>query len=615
MADIQPTPVLDYGTMLQSYSTAEANQNLTNAQTQQVGAQTQGTQLANQKTALQLGLIKQAMLAAKAPAVNDSTPQAVQAGDASGVAPTSGSGGGDGTEQSAAEALGLDHAHVAKTAQQHFAVKDIWAPQELQALQQAILWKQAGMPDTTQDIISQHKARIDTAANKAQLQASDFYDQSYAVATAPEGAALATLRAIHGDMAGAIENIATKKGWTPEQTDKFVRDYANEAGNASHRYSGRDVEIGTDGIARDKQTNQPILGGNPAGLSASAYADLSKAGSAITTVTRGGKETQMPQWQADGAKSLAQWVNQQAHQGQAPAGSEAAPAAPAPTASGVPSRVKAAVTGLPPDKAAFVASGPDAPPFLNTGNSKPNPGDTEAQQSYMKQRSAQLKMAGEEQQTAQTTLVNASRASAALAKATTLGPGSGGWAEIQTIIRNWTGQQAADAIENNAAMRQLLGKELGQDQLNTILSKLHGEGAQVRLGAQESSLILNHLSANPELSRNAITQMLTWEKSDAQYALDKAKARRAWVNAGKDLEQFDAAYEDKFPRSTRVQTNLGEAPAPAAAPAGGAQKFSALPPAAQYSGKVVREIGADGKPTGRRLKSDGVKWNVLPGAQ
>ncbi len=682
MADIPYTPLADYGQLMQSYPLAQAQiTNLqaqagqANAQTGLIGQQTQGAAIANQKSNVQLDLIRQALNEPNQPAVNDQTPQTNASGETPYASGGSGSGGGGGPlmgeggaagtatdaatrsasttvararaagesmtptpgaeaaggeddtvptaaggpSTSAAASIGLDPAHVAKTAQQHFAVKDIWTQDELQKLDLARRMKMAGMPDTTQDVIAQHKARIDSTANRAQLQASDFYDQSSAIANAPDGQALSTLRRIHGDMANAIDQLAEKKGWTPEQTDQIVRDYATEAGNAAHRYSGRDIEVGTDGVARDKQTNQPVLGGNPVGLSQKDWSDLGKAADQITTVTRNGKETQVPQWQADNATSKSQWVNTQAHQqavaqGRVPNQGPNNAAATAPsTATAVttaPSRVRAAVAGLPADKAAFIANGPDAPSFLNTGTSKPNPGDTEAQQNYMKQRSAQLKAAGEEQQTAQTTLVNASRASAALDKSTTLGPGSGGYAELQTVFRNWTGQQAADAIENSAAMRQLLGKELGQDQLNTILSKLHGEGAQVRLGAQESNLILGALSANPDLSRFATKQMLEWEKSDAQYSLDKAKSRRAWVNSGKDLEQFDAAYEDQYPRSTNVKTAVGVPAAPTTgAPA---QTFNSLPPAAQFNGKVLREKGPDGQPTGRRLQSDGTKWTVIP---
>jgi hypothetical protein len=197
---------------------------------------------------------------------------------------------------------------------------------------------------------------------------------------------------------------------------------------------------------------------------------------------------------------------------------------------------------------------------MNTGNSKPNAGETSSQTDYAKARTGLLDSASKDTQSAQSTLTNVNRVQSILAKNPVTGPGSSSLAAIQTVWQSMTGEHAADAIESNASLRQLLGKELGQDQLNGMLEKLHGEGAQVRLGAQESGLILNALSANPDLSKGAMEQMLAWEKSDAQYNLDKAKTARAWVNAGRDPQQFEAAYGERFPRQTGVQTSLGSQP-------------------------------------------------------
>jgi len=625
MADLPVTPLANYGDLLSSQTTANANAASSYANAGLASAQTTGANLANQKSQLQLDVLKKYMSGMQAPAVNDSTPMAdasgtgggggsdsaissADAGSAltnlaggasdAGAALVGGAGGGAGNiggagddstptlatggtpasggaggGTSAAASIGLDPGHIDQTAQRNFAVKPIWTPQELQQYQTAATMKMMGLPDLTANVTAMHDARIQTASSKAQLAASNFYDQSDAIAKADPGTALGLLKAYHPDMGNQIDQLAKKNGWTPEQTDGFVRQYATEAGNAAHRYSGREITVGTDGVARDAQTNNPVLGGNPTGLSSKDWSELGTKADAIVTVTRNGREMQVPQWQADGATSKAQWVNMQGHQANIAAGS-AAGTAPAANTSGTapaaaPATAPAAKGGSPnagtlpsqltPTQQAYVQSGPKAPAFLNTGNAKPSPGEVEAQTAYTKATNALLSEATTGAQTAQTTLVNVNRAAAALDKSTTLGPGSAGWAEVQTVFRNWTGQQAADAIENSAAMRQLLGKELGQDQLNTILSKLHGEGAQVRLGAQESGLILNSLSANPDLSRFAVKQMLDWEKSDAQYEIGKSRAARAWVNAGNDSRQFD--YEDRFPRPSNVQTGMtGEAP-------------------------------------------------------
>src|SRR5205823_6648675 len=58
--------------------------------------------------------------------------------------------------------------------------------------------------------------------------------------------------------------------------------------------------------------------------------------------------------------------------------------------------------------------------------------------------------------------------------------------------------------------------------------------------------IMNYMSANPNIAKGAIQQMMTWESADAGYKMDKAKTALAWVRANRDPLQFD--YEGTFQR-------------------------------------------------------------------
>jgi hypothetical protein len=349
MADLPVQPVLNYGQMLGSYGESlAAQQNAStaaltaHAQLPQIAAntamaqtQTAGAELANQKTAMQLGLLQRLT---QPPIVNDQS--APHSADTSGVTPAATSNG----DTLQIHDGGIDPAAITAGMQKQFAVRDQWTPQELQQLSQAPLYAAAGIPGMDQVAMQQHKARIDTLTSQAQLGASNAYDQSYAVSTAPDGSRLAVLKTIHPDAAAAIQKIADQKDWTPEQTDQYVKTYADEVGNAAHKYSGRGVEVGKDGIARDTQTNQPVLGGAPAGVTPEAHADIVQKSTALVDTFTNGVTTKVPQWRASGYSSAGAYQNAAlANGGVAPPpprlGSTApaapkVPGAPAPTVGG-----------------------------------------------------------------------------------------------------------------------------------------------------------------------------------------------------------------------------------------------------------------------------------------
>src|SRR6185437_10767167 len=86
--------------------------------------------------------------------------------------------------------------------------------------------------------------------------------------------------------------------------------------------------------------------------------------------------------------------------------------------------------------------------------------------------------------------------------------------------------------------------------------QFHSEGAQVRLGAYESRLIMEKLAANPALTKDAIKQMLQWQTSNAQYEMEKAKVAGAVLEHGKSVENFNKKYGDAFPKQDIVDTTV-----------------------------------------------------------
>lgn len=445
---------------------------------------------------------------------------------------------------------------------------------------------------------------VQSRLNASRLDASQHYDEAAAIESAPPGQALAMLAKLEAKTTGAgaeaaANIVASNPDASPEELDEITRDSVAHLGGWLHRFTGRETVIGDDGIPRDKDSGLPVSGVPPKGFSVQQISDMRKEGLEMTTTVVNGRETPVPKWQAAGFDNVDQYVQAGVSQAQsiqhgqqavmalrahiaAQPPAQTSPNAPtvlpgspwdaqgriqlpgAPPGGGAPqagSPQQPSGSALTPDQVDFVRNGPRPPAFLNTGNAKPNPGDVENQQQYSKDRTALLKSASDDMNTAQASLTNISRIQSVLARNPTVGPGSAGAAEIKTALSNWLptwmGGDFADAVDSSPALRQLLGKNLTSEQLNGMLEKFHGEGAQVRLGAQESKLIIGAMTANPELSKGAITQMLQWEQSDAQYSLGRAKAARAWVTSGRDVQQFDQAYSERFPKQNAVQTSLG----------------------------------------------------------
>jgi hypothetical protein len=161
------------------------------------------------------------------------------------------------------------------------------------------------------------------------------------------------------------------------------------------------------------------------------------------------------------------------------------------------------------------------------------------------------------------------------------GPGSRGLASFQTVLGNLTGSQFTSWVDSNPGAYDILSKQMGQTALDTTLSKLRSEGAQVRLGQGESNLILNKLSASPEMAKSAVQSLLGWQMQQLKYEMDRQNAIPGYLEKG-DPRLFDHWYSNKRPLQGAV--SMGAPAGTTLAPPNitSKEQYEALPSGATY---------------------------------
>jgi hypothetical protein len=643
MADLPVTPLADYGSIMMSIPQAQstiASQAQTRAvqqaQIPQINAATASQQIQNEQQSLQLGFLQHYMQTMNSPAINDSqlgvsnatasaggqpispaptgaeasdgsSPTSTAAATANAAAPADGSQqASDANANSTASSApadpadghmspdeALDSAAIASHVQQKYAVRDIWAPQEQAQLMQAQKAVQmaamtgntgllAGAKQNVDNIVQNHKIRIDNATAQAQLSASNGYDASYALSTAPPGTALKVLAKLKSDgadgetgadAAAKIQALADKNGWTADETDQYVRNYANAAGNALHRWSGRSVDVGTDGVSRDAQTRQPVLGANPVGLSPEQRATLITKWSEPQEITNSdGSKTKVPLWQVGHRfPSLEVAVNtdgksQQMAAAQGGAAAGATPAAPAPA--GKPGAVPVAAgtaAGTAPAGATRPANG--AIPGSNAQTTDPVLSAALADKDYRLQtppvtenrspstaQGAQMTQTAEARKQvladAQSDTKNGAQilqyTNAAKSVMQSGGEITGLGAETRAqVSRALAAMNLTDG--DYATSYQEVAKYLGNAALQNAKS-IYG----ARMTQSEVGLQLNELSPSAKMTTKAVNGLLDTTGRAAQYAIDSAKRAPKYLAAGNDPQRFDEWNQAKFDRSAAV---------------------------------------------------------------
>lgn len=582
MADITVPGITDYGQLLSSYPNAVANQNAQNAYAQHtqseiplVQQQTIGAALQNEMT--RFG-ISQAMKYANMPASADNTGE---------QNPTN-----------------LDEIGIANNLNHRFFV-DPMGPQGLQAaINGTSFMPNAGpriqaMEQMRDKLVQQQSMRNAVAANT-------LYEG--AVAAGQSADPLTSLGQIQDPQAQAYyKQIKAQYGNDPAKAQDVARNVAQDLEKYAWQYANRgEPKEDSGGNFRDPK-NGRIVGEVPkSGLTSAKIAEIRTEADKLDEITVNNNKTWAKHWQASGfpsrdayvlskindltgntTPSAAQPSPQNTPQGRAKIAAQVQAqqqpnnVVPGQTASGAqstqgPSGVAGAQASQSPGGGAASqtpAGGPGSPTGLNSQqvdfiknlpNETPKPPGSQqinenTQNQLTLERTQKAKLAataGIELQRANVELQNVDRLNRLIDKVQYTGPGSEGRAQLDTLLAQYLGNAPAEV---RAAAYQIAAKTLNANQMNGILQQFHAEGAQVRLGAYESRLIMAALAANLNMAKPAIKQLLQWGASDATYNRDKYQALNAasQPNSGKNVQNAEADYEGKFSRSQMTITGVG----------------------------------------------------------
>jgi hypothetical protein len=262
-----------------------ANSTIASQQAQQrlLDTQTQGAQIANQKSALQLGLLKNFLQ-----------------GDAANASST-----GAPSSQGQPSSIGNTGVTPDVISQQAFSqYAPIPAARPPSVVQRIYNANVAGMPEVGAAIGAQYDAQVAGENQRRMLGASASYQSADQVANAPEGAAWETLNRTQPDVAAKLKQQYAND--TPDQLDADVRAFAQHIGAATHQYSGRDTGM-ENGVLVDKPSGKQVLGTDQllTGLSA---ADKEKAFASANEIVTIGAGLPTARWKAEGFASPEAYV-------------------------------------------------------------------------------------------------------------------------------------------------------------------------------------------------------------------------------------------------------------------------------------------------------------------
>lgn len=540
MADISAQPIVDMGNLITSFprnqaniENTEANTKLAGAQTGLATAETSLTQQKAQKTAFEVQMIRQAMEAMK----NLPTGQDERSGE--GETDPTGTG-------------------IATTLNKKMYVNPM-GPKGIQEYINAAAWVN---PAEAQRAEEMRKTMVSAQTSKNQNEALDIFQTSTALAESDAGLqGLLTTTHPGSYLNNVGKAIASMQDKTPEEKDQMARDAIAAASKYSHQYTGRDLDKAGDQFV-DKLSGAPV---HAPAIGPTAGEQISSAQWAETpqSVTIGNRTTTVKPSELGihGAKDLLnnraiKFSNPPPRDRPAP-GKTAPPPLPGGPAS--PQQVRETpsnqggtpIPGLSQEQSDFVKNAPPGFPQVR-GNSQLNSTDIKQRDIYMEQVKHLSEATNTEYTRAQDSITQIKRVNTLLnTPGITLGPGSHEYSQFRTVLENWTGTPAGQA-----GAYQILTKVLNASEMNDLLTQFHSEGAQVRLGAYESRLIMEKLAANPNLTKSAIQQMLQWQGSDAKYTMDKAKVAGALLQSGKSVANFEKEYSSKFPKQDLVDSTL-----------------------------------------------------------
>lgn len=583
MSDISAQPIPDMGALLSSYGANQANIGQTQANTAYIqGPQTQQAQGAAGLANAQTGLVQQQ--AAKAGYEVQMIKGAMEA--MKNIGPTGKS------EQTGDQAPSdPTEVGVAHSLNQKFGFVDPMGPPGLQQYINATAWIN---PAEAQRAEEWRKMLVARQTQSNQADANDIFQTASTLSQNGTEHPLTSLLSLKDGsyLKNVGTAIASDPDKSPEEKDAAAKTAIDAAAKYSHQYTGREITPAGDGFV-DKATGMDVHAPK-IGLSSEQQVEANKWLHTPQTMTIDNRTATLTPAQL-GIKSPQDLLNNKSAKFSVPPPDDfKAPPTPKPPAGAA----GAGSPGQPPGTPPAPGSNPNAPPGqpgstqpgpvspsqarnlpssqggvpmpgLNTqqsdfvkqqpagfpqvpGNQQLNPDDQKQRDIYRKQAEDLSKTTNTEYTRAQDSLTQIKRINNLLdTPGLTLGPGSHEYSQVRTILENWTGTPAGQA-----GAYQVLSKVLNASEMNDLLQQFHTEGAQVRLGAYESRLIMEKLAANPNLTKGAIQQMLQWQGSDAQYTLDKSKVAGALLQSGKSVANFDKQYGDSFPKQGIVDSTV-----------------------------------------------------------
>lgn len=630
MADLPVTPLANYGALLSSYGTAQANNTATtmNAGTNRMNAltekanvassiqqrdagialtaqQTQGKDLENQSSALQLKLLKNALQnyaeSSDAAAAGHSTAGAVDDADMTAAGPTTAPSGNDAaggtpsTVQGAApsptggasSAKGPAYAdkyqtdekssaHIDQAVASQYKVNPSFTPQEQAGFQAAIPLAMTGKKDMLEAVQKQHDMRVQTQTANSQNLAQQNSDKNYAVATAPKDAAYDALKSVYPAGASNLAKIhgldPNPEKWTAaEKTemDEVSRKYATMVHNSLFQYTGDKLEDKNGSTLNARTGNRPI-GDQAQGLTPSKWADLVKSGSDLVNVPdpNGGPDLKIAAWRAAGAPSLQSWVGQQAkaaggsnpadQSGEAPG---AAPPAKTTSSSGT---AQAKASGQAPADNTGLTNDPTmrkalADPEYKVAPQKPAvagayQGMGKQDEVTLKARTDLLKDAQDATAAAATATQYMTAAKAILdsKQAPTTGPLAHLYAQASAIL---PGQHV------DATNYQEVAKYLGNAAVQLGKQNFEHRATESEVGMQ-----MNELSPSIKMTDEAVRNLLDTNIKSAKYTIDSAGRVNTYLANKGDPQKFAKWQESYFPRAKVINEDVSPNPKDPKAP-------------------------------------------------
>lgn len=536
MADVQATPLQDYGALMQSFPTAQANIGLTQAQTGLAQAQTTGANISNTTALMTQQLFKTGLNGLLAS--NAAGPGADNSGADSSGAPSSGNY--------------FDPAAVDAGLRQRYFVNPAGSPGQQKQIQLANLSGNKGLVDFA---TSQRDLGVQSQTSQNQMDANTMYDGMTAVSTAPPGAAMRALEAVNPAAAAQIKQATDD----PSQEDDAARQLATHVAASVHQYSGRKVTADTAGVYRDEVTGQPVTGLPQAGLSSQQWMEVAKDAYGLVDVKNSdGSTSQVPRYLSPGQPgggNASAWIKSIVSSrynaaGASPTmgGAPAAQANAAANAAAKAAKVNAPVVGSSDpvmnkalsDKTYDLKSQPDLPTFK--AGSTPSTTEAAALKDVGDARNAAFKdtqaILGPQQQAL-------TFYKAAQDILDSKGAKTSAYAPIIAEAKRWI--PGFDALDTSNY--QELAKYLSNAAIQSAAAVFP------KMTDSAKKLALNVLNPSASMNDTATRNMIITNMKNSQYLIDTANRFKQYNQAGKDPRSFYDWNRQYFPQEDAVVKN------------------------------------------------------------